>query len=227
MIHPSICYKNSKHFSLTPLGHWLFQSNKCPRIWCKHCPGGAERSGLWRWSRNGCQDSQGTLEVPVPGPSPALGLCQGRGSSGSSQPSAREQKLKLCWAPSSPEPREHRHSCRALLGPKQPCSLCCSEPGSAPTPGPGLQLLLSSKDTFKHDLHQQRGKSISAVPTLQRAFPLVCTFTSNYWAFQPWKINFTLFHSKLYLSLYGWLQHTGAWLVCLCFFFLTKRLIFN
>lgn len=80
------------------------------------------------------------------------GLGRGRGSSGSSQPSALEQKLKLCWAPSSPE-----------LSPGTAAGHCwdqsCTEPG--PAPRPGLQLLLSSKDTFKHDLHQQRGRSIS------------------------------------------------------------------
>lgn len=178
-----------------------------------------QRSGQWRLSRNGCQDSQGTAEVAVPGPSPALGSCQGRGRAGKRQRQPRELpalstelKLKLCRAPSSPELREHRDSSgtKAAL---QPVLLWASLSTRA-----GLQLLLallSSKDTVKCGLHQQGGKSIQTMPTLQCAFPLPCTFTSNYSAFQPWKTNFTQFHSKSYLSLYEWLQYIGA-----CFGFL-------
>lgn len=156
---------------MTPLAH----CNKCPRIWCKYCPGGAERSGLCRLSRKGCGDSQGTPEVAVPGPSPALGWCQGRVRAGKRQRQLRElpalstgQKLKLCQAPSSAE-----------LG-STGTALGTGGTNAAPqSQAEHPDLGCSSKDTIKCGLHQQGGKSITAVPTLQCAFPLACTFTSN------------------------------------------------
>lgn len=148
------------------------------------------------------------------------GLRRGRGSSGSSQPSAQNRN----WNCAGLAATLSWESTGTAVGPKQHCSLCCSEPAWAPTPGLQLLLaLLSSKDTVKCGLHQQGGKSISAMPTLQCAFPLPCTFTSNYSAFQPWKTNFTQFHSKFYLTLYEWL----LWVLVLGFWWFFDFFFFN
>lgn len=231
MIHPPICYRNLKHFSLTPVAHWLFQSNKYPRIWCKYWQTLCRRSRLWRLSRNGCQDSQGTPAVAGPGASPALGLCQGRVRAGKRQRQLRElpalsteqeQKLKLYRAPRSPELKQHRDSCRALLRPKQQRSLCCwarlstLTGAAAPAASAQLQEWFTSTRRQKHFSCAHPAAWLSSGLSLHFKLLRISALENQFYTI-PLKPLLIIIR----------VTATHGCLVCLYRFFLTKRLIFN
>lgn len=152
------------------------------------------QTGLWRWSRN-VGTAREHWRCPCQGPA---------------QPGARAKAEAAQGAP-RPQHGNRNWNCTGL-----PAAPSWGSTGTAA--GPCWDQ--SSTAAFAAAPAQLQGHIWTWFTSTKRQKHFSCThpaFTSNCWAFQPWKINFTLFHSKLYL-LDEWLQHMGAWLVGLVFF---------
>lgn len=218
-IHPSICYRNLKHFSLTPLAHRLFQSNKRPRIWGKHWQTLSRRDGEIRtvkveqeWlsgqpgnTGGGCARAQPSTGFV---PRQRQGWEEAEAAQGAPSPQHWNRNWNCAWL-QQPWAKGAQGQLQGTWGTNaapQPllfwARLSTQTWAAAPADSPQLQGYISVGFILR-----RKQKHFSCAHLAVLPFLWLVPSTSNYWTFQPWKINFTLFHSNFYLSLYEWLQH--------------------